>query len=112
MFAITDVSLRDIFEIIKEFEYFPYQFYVRKGSKNVPTDGYFYISKQLEKCMMRFNICIGPVSTQMTNTRKINSSDMSRQNIPNSQVCSLDNIESKRIKVDKRESRVCYTDDN
>ena len=37
-YAITNVSLKDISRIIKEFEKFPYEGYVRKRSKHEPTD--------------------------------------------------------------------------
>ena len=41
MYAITNISLDNISKIIKEFENFCYESYVRKKSKHVPTDSYF-----------------------------------------------------------------------
>ena len=45
----------NISRIIKEFEKFPYEGYVRKRSKHVPTDIYVYLARQLAKYMMRLN---------------------------------------------------------
>ena len=87
-YSISNVSLKDIYDIIKGFEDLTYDGYVRKRSKHVPTDSYFYLSRQLAKCTMRFNMPIGPVRTQMTNTQNMNNSEMSMQNISNLHVCS------------------------
>ena len=96
-FVITNVSIKDISEIIREFEDFPYEGYMRKRSKHMPNDSYFYLERHLSVCMMRFSISVGPVTTQMTNTQNMNNSDMSMQNIPNLHVCSSDKRKSKRI---------------
>ena len=48
-FAITNVSIKEIYNIIKEFEDLPYEGYVRKRSKQMPTDSYFYPVRQLCK---------------------------------------------------------------
>ena len=85
--------MKDIYNIIKEFEKFPYAFYLRKRSKNEPTESKFYLARHLSKCMMRHNLHVGSVRTQMTNTQKINISEMNRQNIPNLHVYSLDKSE-------------------
>ena len=61
-------------------------------------------------CTMIFNILVGPVRTQMTNTEKTNKSEMSTQNIPNLHVCSLDDSESKRINADKSDWYVYSTE--
>ena len=53
MYAITNVSTKDITKIIKEFENLPYKGYVRKRPKHEPTNKFFYLSKQLDNCMMR-----------------------------------------------------------
>ena len=45
----------------------------------------------------------------MTNTQNMNNSEMSTQNIPNLYVCSLDEIESKRINAEESESHVYST---
>ena len=42
--------------------------------------------------MMRFNMRVVPVRTQMTNTQKKNNSEMSTQKIPNSHIYYLDEI--------------------
>ena len=47
---------------------------MRKKSKNEPTDRYLYIAIHLAKCMMRLNLYVGPVRTQITNTHKMNFS--------------------------------------
>ena len=80
----------------------PYEGYVRKRSKHVPTDSYFYISINLAKCMMRFNFHVVPVITPMTST----------QNIPNSKVCSSDKSKPKGINADKSLSYVCSMDES
>ena len=66
--------MKDITNIIKEFEKLCYEGYFHKRSKYVPTDSYFYLERQLDKFMMRLNSHVVPVRTQMTST----------QNIPNS----------------------------
>ena len=71
-FAITNVSLNYLSKIIKEFEDFPYKGYVSKRYTHMPTVSYFYIARQLENFMMRFNLRIGLVRTQMTNTQQQN----------------------------------------
>ena len=71
-YAITNVSMKDISKIIKEFEDFPYEGYVRKRPKHEPTNSYFNLSRQLAKCMMRadaFNSHVEPVRTEMTGTQ-------------------------------------------
>ena len=44
-------------------------------------------------CMMRLNYHVVHVRTQMTNTQKMNNSDMSTQNIPNVHISSTEDIE-------------------
>ena len=46
-FAITNASLKDLSKIIKESEDFPYEGYLRKGFKNMPTDSYLYLEIHL-----------------------------------------------------------------
>ena len=88
-YAITNIILKNISKIIKEFEKLPYEGYVWKRSKHEPTDSYFYLYRNLSKFMMRLNSHVSPVITQMTNTEKMNISEMNTQNIPNSHFCSL-----------------------
>ena len=77
MYAITNVSLKDISNTINEFERLPYEGYVWKRPKNEPTDSYFYLARHIVKFMMRLNSHVGPVRTKMTNTQNMNSSEMS-----------------------------------
>ena len=86
--AITNVSLKDIPNIIKEFQRLNYEVCVSKRFKHEPTSSYFYIAIQLDKCIMRLNSHVGTVRTQITNTQNMNNSDMSTQKTPNLHVCS------------------------
>ena len=85
---------------------------MREGSKQVPTGSYLYLERQLEKFMTRFNMRVGPVRTQITNTQVMNNPEMGTEKIPNSHVYSSYKIESKIINTDESESRVCYTDES
>ena len=69
----------------------------------MPNDGDLYLSIYIEKCKMIFNMRVGPVITQITNTQKMNNSDMSTKKIPNSRVCYLDKSNSKSINTDESE---------
>ena len=51
-FAITEVILKDLYDIIKKFKGLHYEGYVRKRSKHMPTYSYLYLSRHIEKCMM------------------------------------------------------------
>ena len=82
-YFITNVIIKYLYKIIKYFEDLPYEGYASKRSKNMPTESYFYPTRNLEKYMMIFNMCVGPVRTQMTNTQNMNNSEMSIQRIPN-----------------------------
>ena len=56
-------------KIIKDFEKLPYESYEKNRSKYEPTDSYFYLSRQLEKCTMRSDSLKShsyPVRTEMT----------------------------------------------
>ena len=46
-FYISEVILKDISKIIKEFKDVPYEGYVSKWSKHMPTDSYFYLEIQI-----------------------------------------------------------------
>ena len=64
--------MKDISNIIKDFEKFLYTGYVRKRPKHEPTESYFYLARQLAKCMMiddDFNLHVDPVRTEMTGTQ-------------------------------------------
>ena len=60
--------------------------------------------------MMRFNIRLGPVRTQITNTQKMNDSEMNTKNIRNLHVCSSYKSKLNMTKEDKRLLRVCSAD--
>ena len=109
-YAITNVSAKYLSKNIKELEDLTYEGHVQKSSKHVPTDSYFYLSRKLAKCMMRFNMCNGPARTQMNTTQKMNNSEISMQNIPNLQGFSSDESKSKEINVDKSLSHFYFTD--
>ena len=68
-FAITNVGLKDISKIIKEFEALPCEGYMMKKFKHTPTGSCFYLARKIEKCMMIFNLRAGPVRMQTTNTK-------------------------------------------
>ena len=83
---------------------------MNKRSKHTPTDRYFNPEIQAVQCMLRFNICVRPVRTKITNTQNMNNSEMSTQKIPNLRVCSFNKRESKRINEDERKLHICSTD--
>ena len=45
--------MKDISNITKDFENFPYKDYVWKRPKHKPTGSYFYLSIHIYNCMMR-----------------------------------------------------------
>ena len=51
-YAIGNVSEKDLSKIIKEFEKIEKLPYEKKRPKHDPTDSYFHLARQLEKCMM------------------------------------------------------------
>ena len=77
----------------------PYESYVRKKSKNMPTDSCFYLSRHLAKFMMSH--LRGSVRTQkMSNLRGwVRTQDMSTQNMSNLRGCYMDKIKSKIVNV-------------
>ena len=104
-YAITNVSMKYLSKIIKDFEKLPYEGYVQKRRKNEPTDSYFYLAIHISNCMMiydAFNSCVDPVRTKMTGTKHITISH----------VFDLDESKSKGIIVDKNLSQVCSTYDS
>ena len=62
-FAISEVSLKNLSMINKEFKDVTYEGYVRKRSKQMPTDSYFYPAIQISKFMMNNLCCL--VGTQI-----------------------------------------------
>ena len=53
MYAIGNVSKKDLSIIIREFETFEKLPNEKKRPKHEPTDSYFYLARHLAKCMMR-----------------------------------------------------------
>ena len=51
-YSILNVSKKDLSKIIREFEKFEELPSEKKKPKNEPTDSYFYLARQLAKCMM------------------------------------------------------------
>ena len=83
MYAIANVNIRDLSNISREFERLPYEGYVGKRNKHESNDSYFYLERQLAKCMMRadnLNSHVDPVRTEMTGM----------QQVPILHVCDLD----------------------
>ena len=100
MYAIGNFIKKDILKIIREFEKLPFEIYDKKRPKHEPNDSYFYLARQLVKCMMRYdalNSHVYPVRTEMT--------------APSSHVFSTDKDESKHSIVHETLSQSCYTDE-
>ena len=73
-YAITNVSMKYLPKIIKEFKKLPYKGYVWKRPKHEPTDSYFYLARQLTKCTMiddNLNLHVYPVRMEMTGMQQI-----------------------------------------
>ena len=73
-----------------ESEGLPHEGYVSKRSKHMPTDSQLNPARHLGKCMIIFNMNVGPVRMQRTNIQKMNNYEMIMQKIPNLLVCSLE----------------------
>ena len=100
--AIGNVSMKKLSKNIREFEKLPYKRYEKRSPKHDPTNSFFYLSRQLVKCMMRsdaLNSHVYPVITEMTGTKQI----------PISHVCYTDKSESEEFLVDKTLLHVCST---
>ena len=52
-YAIRNVSEKDISMIISEFKKFEKLTYEKKRPKYEPTESYFHLAREIEKCMMR-----------------------------------------------------------
>ena len=60
--------------IIKEFEKLSYKDYVQKRPKHEPTDSYFYLERQISKCMVTFyalNFPVYSVRAEINGTQQI-----------------------------------------
>ena len=87
---------------------------MRKRPKHEPTSSHSYLSRQVDKCMMRaytFKFNVESVRMQTTNTQRMKISEMNMQNISNLNVCSTENSKSKGIIADENSSQVCFTDE-
>ena len=96
--AIRNVSEKDIYRIIKDFEKIEKLPYEKKSPKHEPTESYFHQARQIEKCMMRsdnLNWYDHGGYTEMTN--------------PYFNVNATDEDESKRIIVHEDLSESCST---
>ena len=51
-YATGNISKKDLSKIIREFERFEKFPYEKKRPKHDPTDSYFYLARQLAKCMI------------------------------------------------------------
>ena len=79
MYLITNVSLKEISKIVKEFDKLPYLDYVKKRPKYEPTYSYLYLSIQIAKCILRadnFNSHVNLVRTEMTRMQDITISQV------------------------------------
>ena len=54
-YAIRNVREKELSRIIKDFEKIEKPRYEKKRPNHEPTDRYFHIERQLEKCMMRYD---------------------------------------------------------
>ena len=100
-YPTRNFSKKDLSKIIREFKKLPYGSYDKNRPKHDPTDRYFYLARQLSKCMMRadsLNSYFYPVRTKMTALSL--------------HICSTDEDESKFIIVHKTLSQSCYTDED
>ena len=96
--------MRDLLKIIRELEKLPYKSYDRRSTEHDPTDSYFYLERQLAKCIMRddsLNLDNYPTETEMAGVKQI----------PISHVCSTDDSKSKDFLVDENLSQVCSMDE-
>ena len=94
--------MKDFSNIIRGFEIFPYKSYERRRPKHDPTDSYFYLSRQIAKCMMRddvLNLRVYPVRTEITDAK----------HIPISHVFFTDDNKSKEFLVDENLSHFYST---
>ena len=60
--------MKDLSKIIKDFEKLPYKGYVQKRPKHEPTDSYFYLARNIAKCMTiadALNLHADPVRIDM-----------------------------------------------
>ena len=86
--------MKDISKVIKEFEKFRYKGYVRNSTTHELTDSYFYLSRQMTKCMMIYDALNSHVEPARTETN-------GTQQIMILHVCDFDESKSKDILADE-----------
>ena len=52
-YSIGNFSMNYLSNIIRDFEKLPYKSYERRRNKHEPNDSYFYLTRQLTKCMTK-----------------------------------------------------------
>ena len=65
-YAIRNFCKKELLKIIRGFEKLPSKSYESRKPKHEPTDSYFYLARQLSKCMMiadALNLNVYPVTT-------------------------------------------------
>ena len=99
-YAIRNVSKKDLSKIIREFEKFKKLPYEKNRPKHEPTDSYFYLSRQLAKCMMRSN-----------NLNWHDHGGYKEKTVPSLNVIATYEEESKHIIVHEGLSESCSTNE-
>ena len=72
MYAIVNVSKKDLSKIIREFLKWSCKVYERRRPKHEPTDIYFHLAEKLARCMMRSDVLNSdnyPMITEMTGAK-------------------------------------------
>ena len=103
-YAIVSASKKNLSKIIREFDKLPYNSYDRRRTKHESTDSYFYLARQISKCMMIsdvLNLHIYHVRTEITATKQI----------PISHICSTGESTLKEFQVNENLSHICSTDE-
>ena len=101
VYAIRNVSKKDLSNVVREFEKFERLPYEKKRPKHKPTDIYLYLARQLARCMMR------------DDTLNWNEyGGYMKMSALSSNVCSTNEDESKRIIVHGTLSRNCSTEES
>ena len=97
-YAIRNISKKDLSKIIREFEKFEKFSSKKKRPEHEPIDSYFYLARQLAKCMM------------ISNTLNLhNYGSYTEMTAPSLNIYATDEDESKRIIVHETLSHSCST---
>ena len=100
-YAIGNISEKDIYNIIREFEKFEKLSYDKKRPKHEPTESYFHQARQIEKCMMRSD-----------NLNWYDHGGYTKMTAPSSNVDATNENKSKRSIVNKTLSQNCSAKEN